>query len=82
MAVGNSIIIKIHKKGGYVPPVMHLWVVLGLSLVTRVVTSKKWNDIRFVFYSPLYYYIQNLKCAFQTSIIVKKWVVLVMKHPV
>ena len=54
-----GIIIKIHKEGGYVPPVMHLWVDLGLYLVTRVVTSNKWNDIRFVYYSPLYYYIQN-----------------------
>ena len=30
MAVGSSIIIKRHKEGGYVPPVMHLWVDLGL----------------------------------------------------
>ena len=72
MAVGSSIIIKIHKEGGYVPPLMHLQVDLGLQLVTRVVTSNKWNDIRFVFYSPLYYYIQNLKCAFQASITFKK----------
>ena len=71
MAVGSSIIIKIHKKGGYVPPVMHLWVDLRLWLVTRMVTSNKWNDIWLVYYSPLYCYIQNLKCTFQTSIILK-----------
>ena len=69
MAVGSSIINKIHKEGEYVPPVIYLWVDLGLQLVTRVVTSNTWNDIRLVYYSPLYYYIQNLKCAFQTSII-------------
>ena len=26
MAVGSSIIIKVHKEGGCRPPVMHLWV--------------------------------------------------------
>ena len=30
MAVGSSIIIKIHKEGGYLPPVIHLGVDLGL----------------------------------------------------
>ena len=30
MAVGSSIIIKIHKEEGYVQTVMHLWADLGL----------------------------------------------------
>ena len=39
-----GIIIKIHKEGGYIPPVIPLRVDLGLELVKRVVTWNKWND--------------------------------------
>ena len=59
MAVDRNMIIKLYKEGKYVPSVMHLWVNIELYLVTRVVTSNKWIDVRFAYYSPLDYFIQN-----------------------
>ena len=47
-----------------------------------MVTSNKWKVVRFVNYSLLSYYIQNLTSAFQISIILKMSVALITKHSV
>ena len=57
-------------EGDYVKPVTHLWVGLGLQLVTRVVTTNKWYDVQFAYYLPLYYNIQNY-FSLDISIILK-----------